>query len=183
MIFALAKECLIHYHDELLPSMTSHNLESIKCTLFPNDRFLTLSNWKTLQATISNLMKMAESSPNRFKTLWEKENFLIMSNFSFSNNVFKRLLLQTGKNQGLFGKGWTTSWIVRSLVQIESICRPQNKCKLKFVLARVENMVGKGKNTGYQHFLLFSQCFGKASISRSLKLGIVCERDILVLVF
>ena len=28
-----------------------------------------------------------------------------MSNFSFSRNVFKRLVLQTCKNQGLFGKG------------------------------------------------------------------------------
>ena len=28
-----------------------------------------------------------------------------MSNFSFSNNVFKKLVLQTRKSQGLFGKG------------------------------------------------------------------------------
>ena len=28
--------------------------------------------------------------------------------------------------------------------------------KLKFVLVMVENIVGKGKNAGYQHFLLFS---------------------------
>ena len=28
-----------------------------------------------------------------------------MSNFSFFYSVFKRLLLQTRKNQGLFGKG------------------------------------------------------------------------------
>ena len=27
--------------------------------------------------------------------------------------------------------------------------------KLKFVLGRVENIVGKGENAGYQHFLLF----------------------------
>ena len=35
----------------------------------------------------------------------EKEKLLVMSNFSFSHNVFKRLVLQTCKNQGLFGKG------------------------------------------------------------------------------
>ena len=37
----------------------------------------------------------------------EKEEiakFLVMSNFSFSHSVFKRLVLQTRKNQGLFGK-------------------------------------------------------------------------------
>ena len=39
---------------------------------------------------------MAESSPNKK---------LATSNFSFSHSVFKRLLLQTRKNQGLFGKG------------------------------------------------------------------------------
>ena len=28
-----------------------------------------------------------------------------------------------------------------------------------FVLDRVENIVEKGENAGYQHFLLFPQCF------------------------
>ena len=37
------------------------------------------------------------------------------------------------------------------------------------VLDRVENIVGKGKNAGYQHFPLFPQSFPKASLSRSLK--------------
>ena len=35
--------------------------------------------------------------------------------------------------------------------------------KLKFVLERVEDIVGKGENAGYQHFLLFPQCFQKNS--------------------
>ena len=48
---------------------------------------------------------MAESSPKGWKTLWEKEKLLVTSNFSFFHSVFKRLVLQTGKNQGLFGKG------------------------------------------------------------------------------
>ena len=30
---------------------------------------------------------------------------------------------------------------------------------MKFVLERVENIVEKGENVGYQHFLRFSQCF------------------------
>ena len=34
--------------------------------------------------------------------------------------------------------------------------------KSKFVLGRLENIVGKGENAGYQHFLLFPQCFQKA---------------------
>ena len=44
---------------------------------------------------------------------------------------------------------------------------------LKFVLGRVGNIVGKGKNAGYQHFLLFVECFQNASFPGSLKVGIV----------
>ena len=45
--------------------------------------------------------------------------------------------------------------------------------KLKFDMGRVENIVEKGENAGSQHFLLFPQCFQKASFSGSLKVGIV----------
>ena len=48
---------------------------------------------------------MAEKAPNGLKTLWEKQKLLFTSNFSFSHSVFKRLVLQTRKKQGLFGKG------------------------------------------------------------------------------
>ena len=37
------------------------------------------------------------------------------------------------------------------------------------VFDRVENIVGKGENAGYQHFILFPQCFQKASFLESLK--------------
>ena len=45
--------------------------------------------------------------------------------------------------------------------------------KLKFCWGRAENIVGKGENAGYQHFLLFPQCFQKASFTVSLKVRIV----------
>ena len=48
---------------------------------------------------------MAEWSLNGLKTQCGKEELLVSSNFSFSHSVFKRLVLQTRKNQGLFGKG------------------------------------------------------------------------------
>ena len=35
--------------------------------------------------------------------------------------------------------------------------------KLKFVLEKVDNIAGIGENAGYQHFLLFPQCFENAS--------------------
>ena len=39
---------------------------------------------------------------------------LVTSNFSFSYSVFIRLVLQTRKNQGLFGKGLTLCELVQS---------------------------------------------------------------------
>ena len=48
--------------------------------------------------------------------------------------------------------------------------------KLHSVLGRVENIVGKGEKTGFQHFLYFLQCFQKTSFTRSLKVRIVLER-------
>ena len=42
-----------------------------------------------------------------------------------------------------------------------------------FFFARAENIVGKGQNAGYQHFLLFPQCCQKASFSRLVSLD--CE--------
>ena len=38
---------------------------------------------------------------------------------------------------------------------------------------RLENAVGKGENAGYQHFLLFPQCFPKSSFLGVVKVGIV----------
>ena len=52
------------------------------------------------------------------------------------------------------------------------IFRQQNKFhfkKLIFVLEREENIVGKGGNAGYQHFLLFPQCFQKGFFPRVVK--------------
>ena len=45
--------------------------------------------------------------------------------------------------------------------------------KLKFDFQGVENIVGKGENAGYQHFLLYPQCFQKASFPGSLKVRIL----------
>ena len=37
--------------------------------------------------------------------------------------------------------------------------------KLKYLLGRVDNIVGKREDASYQHFLLFPQCFQNASFS------------------
>ena len=46
----------------------------------------------------------------------ENEKLLVMSNFSFSHSVFKRLVLQTCKNQGLFGKGLKDRIVCKRLI-------------------------------------------------------------------
>ena len=48
---------------------------------------------------------MEKCSVNGWKTRWEKKKLLVTSNFSFFHSVFKGLVLQTRKNQGLCGKG------------------------------------------------------------------------------
>ena len=41
--------------------------------------------------------------------------------------------------------------------------------KLKFVLGKVENIMGKGENAGHQHFVLFPQCFQNFLYNRVIK--------------
>ena len=63
-----------------------------------------------LKEFADNNFKFDENGSQFFrqKTLWEKEKLLIRNNFSFSHSVFKRHVLQTRTNQGLFGKGVKT---------------------------------------------------------------------------
>ena len=53
---------------------------------------------------------------------------------------------------------------------------------LKFVLEGIENIVGKGENAAYQHFLflLFPQYFQKPSVSGLLKVRL-CGTELKVL--
>ena len=46
--------------------------------------------------------------------------------------------------------------------------------KMVSVFDRIENIVGKGENAGYHHFLLFPQCF------QDIFLGVVKSRDCVV---
>ena len=89
---------------------------------------------------------MAESSQNHQKTLLEKEKLLVKSNFSFSHRVFKRLVLQTRKNQDLFGKG-----LKPFITQFQVL---DNLRKRPFV-----NIVGKGGLLG-PHFTCHLQILG-----------------------
>ena len=48
---------------------------------------------------------------------------------------------------------------------------------LIFLFDRVGNIVGKGENADYQHFLLFLQCFTKSSSSGCQKSGL-CGKEL-----
>ena len=66
------------------------------------------------------------------------------------------------------------------LVQIQGICRRQNKgySKTEIALERVENIVGKRKNAGSQHFYFFPQCIRKATSAGSIKVDCVVELNV-----
>ena len=72
---------------------------------FPKRQILDSSKLKEFADDNFKSDENGRSSSNRYKTLWEKEKWLVKSNFFFSRSVFKRLVLQTHKNQGSFGKG------------------------------------------------------------------------------
>ena len=60
--------------------------------------------------------------------MFEKEKLLGTSNFSFSHTVFKRHVLQTRKNQRLFGKGLMT------LLKNMEKGKGKNRCQIAFSL-------------------------------------------------
>ena len=110
--------------------------------------------------------------------LWVKEKLMVTSNFSFSHNVFKRLVLQTCKNQGFLGKGLTGKKRLNSLPKDKFLYgskfaddNSNTVLTMEFVFYRIKNIVGEGENVGYQHFLLFPQCFKKPSVSGRLTLS------------
>ena len=78
---------------------------------------------------------MAERSPNRQKTLWEKDKLLITSNSSFSCTAFERLVLKTCKKQGLFGNGLAGKALLilslsctnQIILSIPRFCNDQNE--------------------------------------------------------
>ena len=70
---------------------------------------------------------MTESYSNWKKTLWEKEKLLVRSNFSFSHSVFKRLILQTRKNQGLLGKELSKHGFYRRVSRKRVVIREVNR--------------------------------------------------------
>ena len=110
----------------------THSTGIIKCISFRAVR-LTLSKGQILDS--SKLKELADNfifdgndrqCSNGYKTLWEKEKLFVTSNFSFSCSVSKRLVLQTRKNNGLFGKGLRLHYI--ALYNPTMKCRSKSHC-------------------------------------------------------
>ena len=90
-------------------------------------------------------MKITENSPNQYKRLWKKEKFLFSKDLycRHINVVWERL--NPLPNDKIFD--WSK---LKEFTDKKNVTE-----KLKFVLGRVEKIMGKGENVGYQHFLLF----------------------------
>ena len=78
----------------LTHSQIEKNLDSSKLFEFADDNFKFDENGGKLSRRVENTGK--------------RRKVLITSSFSFSYSVFKRLVLQTRKNKGLFEKGLNT---------------------------------------------------------------------------
>ena len=61
--------------------------------------------------------------------------------------------------------------MILNFSKLKPFAKQQSKCcqNNEFCLRWVENIEGKGENAGYQHFLLFPQCFQKTSSLGLLK--------------
>ena len=111
----------------------------------------------------------------------KKRNCLLQAISPFPTVFSKDLYSKQVTNLGLFGKELNvTKYKVQNIIGkgemlVTRIVTNLSKFKAfeddnfnvaemaKFVFDRVEKNAGKGENAGYQHFLLFPQCFPKAS--------------------
>ena len=70
-----------------------------------NHKLYIVPNCKSLQTTILNLMQMGESCPKGRKLCGKRRNCSLRAISPFPTVFFKRLVQQTRKTQGIFGKG------------------------------------------------------------------------------
>ena len=75
----------------------------------------------------------------------------------------------------MFVLGWKENVVEKDSFKFKAFADDKCKCKLKakILFGMGRKHAGNGENAGYQHFLLFPQCFQNASFSGSLKVGIV----------
>ena len=80
--------------------------------LFPKQQILDSSKLKEVADDNFKFDQTGRKLSKRVEnTVKKKGKLLVTSNFSFSHSVFKRPVLKTPKNQGLFGNGLKTKII------------------------------------------------------------------------
>ena len=116
-------------------------------------------------ATLVKILPMVSTRWNQFRSFTEKTNILYTWSRALTNgDEYHTNTLKSLPNNKIL-----------ALTKFNAIAKDKIIVtqKLKIVLGRAENNVGKGENAGYQHFLLFQQCFIKLSFPEVLKVGIV----------
>ena len=83
----------------------SNFITSVPLQPFPKRQILDSSKVKDFAEDNFIFDENSRKFSKRVEKLLEKEKSLVRASFSFSRSVFKRLLLQIGTYQGLFGKG------------------------------------------------------------------------------
>ena len=111
-------------------------------------------------------------SHNVFNPIKNKSNNLSILILSFANifNLDQCEILSFGKeltNGKILDGSKLKAFADDKIYVTDKMISPSDK---------VENIVRKGEKAGYQHFLLFLQCFQKPSFSGLLKVRIVWER-------
>ena len=101
-----------NFSQEVLGSISGHCFRDVaigkavqsRSLTLPKPQILDSSKVKEFADDNIKLMLMTKFS-NPVENIGEKKKLLVMSNFFFSHSGFERLVIQTRKNQGLFGKG------------------------------------------------------------------------------
>ena len=109
---------------------------------------------------------------------WLWKNFVWSSGKKGTRKSMDRCTGRSGITEIILKHFWTPYSLYQmtktlDLFKLKAFCRWQNKFvkRMKFDWGRKENIVGKGENAGYQHFLLFPQCFLYALFSAPLAEG------------
>ena len=89
----------------VLSSLTRVNIIFSLRLFFPKGQILDSSKLKQFTGDNFKFDENDKKFSKRVENTVGKREMLVTSNLSFSHSVFARLVLQTRKSQGLFGKG------------------------------------------------------------------------------
>ena len=111
-----------------------------------SQNFRCFQTERVLQTTTLNLMKMVQSSPNGWKTQWEKEKLLITSNISFSQCFEKACTADTWKP----GLTWER---VNPFPHNDTFWRPRETSLLKTLLEKEKLLITS--NFSFSHSVFY----------------------------